>query len=124
MPQLDTIIFFNQFFWFFSSFFFLYYFFAYVMIPQINFYYFIRFNIFKILTDLESNFAIETAIITYNFQYSIETSLFYSYFFHKIQNDTLSYFCNSIEFTDKIDLYISELNSKIISIFILESEII
>lgn len=123
MPQLDTIIFFNQFFWFFSSFFLLYYFFAYVVIPQLNFYYFIRFNILKTFANLESNFAIEKVNALYNSNYSVETSLFHPPFFRRLQTDNLDYFQNIIKpSTDDLNKSISSFNLRIILIFILTLE--
>lgn len=54
MPQLDIAIFFNQFFWFFGFFICLYYFFPYVIIPKVNFYYFIRYNITQVVREFDN----------------------------------------------------------------------
>lgn len=59
MPQLDIVIFFNQFFWFFGLFFSVYWFFAYLIVPKINFYYFVRYNIFFILEKFNNIFQFQ-----------------------------------------------------------------
>jgi hypothetical protein len=62
MPQLDIVIFFNQFFWFFGAFFGVYIFIAYVIVPKINFYYFTRYNICAAFLQFENLLNLETSI--------------------------------------------------------------
>jgi hypothetical protein len=54
MPQLDIVILSNQFFWFFGVFSGVYIFMTYVIIPKINFYYFIRYNIQSVFLQSEN----------------------------------------------------------------------
>lgn len=61
MPQLDIVIFFNQFFWFFGAFFGTYVFIAYVIVPKVNFYYFIRYNIYSAFLQFENAINLETS---------------------------------------------------------------
>lgn len=55
MPQLDIVIFFNQFLWFFGVFPGIYSFIAYIIVPKINFYYFARYNIQTVLLRFENS---------------------------------------------------------------------
>jgi|SRR5690606_8885762 len=99
MPQLDTLIFFNQFFWFFIWFFFIYYFFSYFVVPKINFYYFVKYNIKQGFNNLEQQFYIEESVKFFNKQTGIEFSIPYTIVFLKFYKFSNKVLKNSFHYS-------------------------
>jgi hypothetical protein len=120
MPQLDITIFFNQFFWFFGFFFVVYYFFSYVIIPKLNFYYFIRFNILQTFIKLEADFNFPEAKEICEIQLLQESNLVYYHIFNKVISDTQTYFKHLRAVKEVFDYSIFRVNSKIIFYLITE----
>lgn len=122
MPQLDTLIFFNQFFWFFSSFFFIYCIFGYVIVPELNFYYFIKHNIIETFLELESNFDFLSVNNTLFKQNKSEISLFNFFVVNKIYLTNTVYFSNYSKVTNDFTDSIFNINTKILVLFLLNNK--
>lgn len=90
--------------------------------PELNFYYFVKYNITETFLELESNFDFTSVNATLFKQNKSEINLFNSFVVNKIRSNNIFYFFNFSKVTSNFTDSIFIINTKISALFLLNNK--